>query len=164
MRRYEFIHAGEVWKYPIMFLGKYVPSNCWYKVSRHYDRIVDGHVYVVCSMLYVGDQPEKFDKVQYARDEQGNKIGVFVAFDGKVGWSKVHPKDLKQGCINWRLGKELAASNSCSVWEFLLDRVPYRIRDQYQKFVRSYVEWLSNKGRSYKWERQTDGSVMKVYA
>lgn len=117
-------------------------ADMWLRVSYEYDLyigvipVIRG---VVCPVSGI-----TFDMVMYARDKHRNRIGVFVAAEGKVGWSLVHPRDFKGRFLNWDMGRDLAWYRAfyykldADKW---LPKVPMRIRSQFRHFVKHYWVW-----------------------
>ena len=86
-------------------------DDIWYKVEKHFDRMV-GFFYRVVDIYKNLPGTEAFDMVRYIKNKKGERIGVFVAVEGLVGWSLIHPKDRKNCIINWEFSKALAIKRS----------------------------------------------------
>ena len=113
----------------------------WYLVSLEYNwffkRIIPFVKESVNSYMVT-----QFERVRYFHDDRGRRIGVFVAAKGMVGWSKVHPKDLKLGQVNWALGKDMAwrRSRDCRLDPVVLFKgLPYGMEASYRYFVDKYL-------------------------
>jgi len=159
MKKYKFIQGLELGSEVSMLpANRYFVDDTWFKVYRVFDRCVGKVALIVKQIYYDIPSVNHFDMVQYIKDKHGNKKGVMVAFDGKVGWSMVHPKDMKDCIINWDFAKALAAKKAVKVSEFFkksyphifdspwLD-IPYTLRtlqDGFYPFISRYNKYLEN--------------------
>jgi len=143
--RYKWIKGKELSVLPRM--GGEVNPWYWYKVVSDHDRVF-GSFYRVVDVLPVDFGHGHLDMVEYVKDEKGGRIGVFVASEGRVGWSKVHPKDFT-GCLNWRLAKEIALSRARSfsgATAHEIDAsVPRKFRGIFVGFVVKYTVRLNSR-------------------
>ena len=139
MGKYRFVKKSELDK-------SVLSDDMWLRVSHEHDLLVGNLNVVRSEVCEVSNR--HFDMVCYARDSKRNRVGVFVASDGNVGWSKVHPEDFRNTVINWEVGKDLAWSRAffCGLpsnnW---LSKVPFKIRSQFQHFVERYAVWYMKK-------------------
>ena len=123
-------------------------DDVWYKVEKHFDRIV-GFFYRVVDIYENLPGTDSIDMFRYIKNKKSEKVGVFVGINGLVGWSIVHPKDRKNCVINWEFSKALAISRAravtsnfpaCADWP-----THYGLYDQLILFADKYSRYLKNK-------------------
>jgi len=136
----------------------------WYKVQREYDVFSNRFMYLLKRNFSNLPTVNNFDMIQYIKDRHGNRKGVMVAYNGYVGWSMIHPKDLKECVINWDFAKALAAKRAMSITSYHDYRglysenpslsIPYTIYENFGRFIKRYEKYLNEKNKNIVSEKE----------
>ncbi len=86
-------------------------SGDWIRVHKGFSKITGAYLLPIEFIPIKHHPVSDFQAIQYYKCSCcGDKTGVFVAIANKIGWSSIHPADQFESVIDWRLGRDIAAS------------------------------------------------------
>jgi len=145
MKKYRFMLGNELsGEINVLINNGNFIGNIWYKVCKVFDICAGKNVYIIKEAYSLSDI-KHFDIVRYIKDKHGNKKGVMVAFEGRIGWSMVHPKDMKECIINWDFAKALAAKRAVTFKYFDIRLIPQSLRMSMLHLSKQYEAFCEKK-------------------